>query len=57
VSGVPQEREMADDYNRTARALQYSHPFVASVHASMAKTYAHEATYQDTEAGIRRRLR
>jgi hypothetical protein len=55
--GGGQERDLAEKYRRGARALQYSHPFVASVHTSMAKTYEHEATHHDTEAGIRRRMR
>lgn len=55
--GGGQERDLAEKYRKGARALQYSHPFVASVHTSMAKTYEHEATHHDTEAGIRRRMR
>lgn len=55
--GGAQERELAEKYRRGARTLQYSHPFVASVHTSMVSTYEHEASYHDTEAGIRRRMR
>lgn len=55
--GGSQERELAEGYQRSARALQYSFPFVASIHAGMAKSYEHEAAYHDTEAGIRRRMR
>jgi len=52
-----QERELADKYRRWSQALQYSHPFVASLLMSMVKTYEQEASREDTEAEIRRRLR
>ncbi|WP_312162012.1 HigA family addiction module antitoxin [Phenylobacterium sp.] len=55
--GGSEERELAERYLRSARLLQYSHPFVAAVHSDMAKTYEHEASYHDTEADIRRRIR
>jgi hypothetical protein len=55
--GGDQERELAGTYREWAQALQYSHPFVASsVLMAMAKTYEHEASLEDTEAEIRRRL-
>ena len=55
--GGSEERGLAEKYRRGARLLQYSHPFVATVHSGMAKTYEHEASYHDTEADIRRRMR
>jgi plasmid maintenance system antidote protein VapI len=56
--GGAQERALADKYRAWANALQYSHPFVASeLLMGMVKTYEHEADAEDTEAGIRRRLR
>jgi hypothetical protein len=56
--GGEQERALADKYRRWALALQVSHPFVASkLLMGLAKTYDHEASREDTEAGIRRRLR
>lgn len=56
--GGEQERELADKYRTWSRALQYSHPFVAStLLMGMVRTYESEANQQDTEAGIRRRLR
>lgn len=56
--GGGQERELADKYRNWADALQFTHPFVSSsLLMSMVKTYEREAEQQDTEAGIRRRLR
>ncbi|RUX33566.1 addiction module antidote protein, HigA family [Mesorhizobium sp. M2A.F.Ca.ET.042.01.1.1] len=56
--GGNQERELAEKYRRWATALQYSHPFVAStLLMGMVRTYEHEASREDMEAGIRRRLR
>lgn len=56
--GGAQERELAEKYRNWADALQFTHPFVsASLLMSMVRTYKHEADQQDTEAGIRRRLR
>jgi hypothetical protein len=56
--GGGQERELAAKYHRWGKALQVSHPFVASrLLMGLAKTYEQEATREDTDAGIRRRLR
>ncbi|WP_205950659.1 HigA family addiction module antitoxin [Pantoea stewartii] len=56
--GGGQERELADKYRAWAEALQFTHPFVSSsLLMSMVKTYEREAEQQDTDAGIRRRLR
>ena len=56
--GGDQERELAEKYRKWAEALQVSHPFVASkLLMGLAKTYDHEASREDTEAGIRRRMR
>jgi hypothetical protein len=56
--GGGQERELAEKYRKWGQALQVSHPFVASrLLLDLAKTYDHEASREDTEAGIRRRLR
>lgn len=55
--GGSQERELAEKYRKWGQALQVSHPFVASrLLLDLAKTYDHEASREDTEAGIRRRL-
>ena len=52
------ERELAEKYRKWGRALQFSHPFVASkLLMELAKTYDREASHEDTEAGIQRRLR
>jgi len=56
--GGSQERELAEKYRNWAETLSFSHPFVSSsLLTSMVETYEHEAELQDTEAGIRRRLR
>jgi len=56
--GGAQERELADKYRKWADALQFTHPFVSSsLLMSIVRTYEYEADQQDTEAGIRRRLR
>jgi hypothetical protein len=50
--------QRAFPYRGWTQALQYSHPFLAStLLMSMVKTYEHEASREDTEAEIRRRLR
>jgi hypothetical protein len=56
--GGNQERELADKYRNWADALQFTHPFLSSsLLTGMVKTYEREAERQDTEEGIRRRLR
>jgi hypothetical protein len=56
--GGDQERELAAKYRSWGQALQISHPFVAAkLLMGVAQTYDHQAKYEDTEAGIRRRLR
>lgn len=55
--GGDQERELADKYRNWARALQVSHPIVASkLLFQLAETYEREAGREDVEADIRRRL-
>lgn len=56
--GGGQERELALQYRGWAEALQFTHTRLASsLLMGMAKTYEREAESEDTEAGIRRRLR
>lgn len=58
AKGGNQERELAEKYHKWGQALLVSHPFVASkLLMGLAKTYDHEASREDTEADIRRRLR
>ena len=55
--GGNQERELAQKYREWGKALQVSHPFVAArLLMGLAKTYDNEASREDTEAQIRRRL-
>jgi addiction module HigA family antidote len=56
--GGDQERELAEKYRKWAQALQVSHPFVAAkLLMRLAQTYEHDGSREDTEAGIRRRMR
>lgn len=56
--GGDQERELADKYRKWGQALQLSHPYVSSkLLMDLARTYERQANQEDTEAGIRRRLR
>jgi hypothetical protein len=56
--GGDQERELAEKYRKWGEELQFSHPFVASkLLLGLAKTYDHEASREDTDASIKRRLR
>jgi hypothetical protein len=56
--GGDQERELARKYRKWGEALQVSHPFVAAkLLMELAETYDRDASREDTEAGIRRRLR
>jgi addiction module HigA family antidote len=56
--GGDQERELAHKYRKWGEALRLTHPYVsAKLLMELAKTYEHEANREDTEAGIRRRLR
>lgn len=56
--GGDQERQLAEKYRNWGRALQFSHPYVSSkLLMELAKTYDREASLEDIEAGIRRRLR
>lgn len=53
-----QERELADKYRQWAQSLQFSHPYVSSkLLMELARMYEHEATREDTDASVRRRLR
>ncbi|HRI91909.1 HigA family addiction module antitoxin [Accumulibacter sp.] len=55
--GGNQERQLAEKYRNWGQALQVSHPFVASrLLMDLARTYDHEASCEDADAGIRRRL-
>lgn len=56
--GGSEERKLADKYRKWADALRFSHPYVSSaLLMDMVKTYEDEAGREDTEAGIRQRLR
>ena len=55
--GGAQERDLADKYRKWGLALQFSHPYVSSnLLMALVETYEQEGGYQDTVAGIRRRL-
>ncbi len=54
--GGDQERELANQYRSWAEALEFTHPFVASLLRWMVDTYESEATQQDIDAAIERRM-
>ncbi|ODT23981.1 MAG: addiction module antitoxin [Hyphomicrobium sp. SCN 65-11] len=55
--GGAQEREIAEKYRVWSNALQFSHPFVAArVLGQVVRRYEAEASREDTEAGVRRRM-
>lgn len=55
--GGEQERELENRYRRWAKALEYSHPLVASrLLTPIANRYGRDAKMWDTEADVRRRL-
>ncbi|GAB3314749.1 HigA family addiction module antitoxin [Larkinella ripae] len=56
--GGDQERSISSMYRKWAKALEFSHPFVAStILNSMANEYEREAQREDLEARVNRRLR
>ncbi|WP_175710767.1 HigA family addiction module antitoxin [Burkholderia ambifaria] len=56
--GGEQERALAEKYRKWGQIIQVSHPFVSSkLLMDLAESYDHDASREDTEAGIRRRLR
>lgn len=55
-NGGDQERELADKYRFWAESLEFTHPFVASVLKWLVDTYDSEATQQDIDAAIERRM-
>jgi addiction module HigA family antidote len=55
--GGEQERELAEKYRHWANAHRESHPFLSSeLLMGMVRTYEHQASREDTEADIRKRL-
>lgn len=58
LEGGDQERELERKYRNWGDKLQISHPYVSSkLLMELARTYELQASREDTEAGIRRRLR
>jgi addiction module HigA family antidote len=56
--GGDQERELAAKYRKWAQALQSTYPYVASVLLmGLVRSYEADANREDTDAGIRRRMR
>jgi hypothetical protein len=56
MEGGIQERELAGTFRQWAKALLYTHPFVATkLLRELEKTYKNEAEQEDLEAKIRRR--
>jgi hypothetical protein len=55
AGGIP-ERELSAKYGVWAEALDSTHPNVAKILREMVHIYEHQASWEDTEAGARRRL-
>ncbi|WP_337044962.1 HigA family addiction module antitoxin [Emticicia sp. 17c] len=56
--GGDQERQLAKMYSLWTQALEFSHPFVAaSILNKLVQYYEDDALREDTEAGIRKRLK
>ena len=55
--GGEQERKLAVKYRAWAERLQYDYPYVGGVLEGIAATYEREASRQDSEAKITKRLR
>lgn len=56
--GGQPERELAATYKGWADAIRYTHPFTAThILDHLSETYLRDANWQDSEAGIRKRLR
>ncbi|VVE51245.1 addiction module antidote protein, HigA family [Pandoraea iniqua] len=56
--GGEQERALAEKYRKWGQMIQFSHPFVSSkLLMALAENYDRDASREDIEAGIRRRLR
>jgi addiction module HigA family antidote len=55
--GGGQERAIAEKYRNWSRNLAFEYPYVARVLQGIAETYEREATREDTETAVRRRLR
>lgn len=56
VNGGDQEREIAARYRSRAEGIRFDYPYVAGVLEGIAKSYERDATREDTEATISRRL-
>jgi addiction module HigA family antidote len=55
AGGIP-ERELSAKYGAWAEALDSTHPNVAKILRDMVHTYEHQASWEDVEAGVRKRL-
>jgi addiction module HigA family antidote len=55
--GGEQERELAAKYRAWAESLHFDYPYVGGVLEGIAKSYEHEAGWQDSEAKVKKRLR
>lgn len=55
--GGEQERELASKYRAWAARLHFDYPYVGGVLDGIAKSYEHEAAWQDSENKIEKRLR
>lgn len=55
--GGEQERELAEKYRARAEHLHFDYPYVGALLDEIAKSYERDATWEDSEANIRKRIR
>lgn len=55
--GGEQERELAAKYRAYAERVRFQYPYVGRVIDGIAASYVHDATWHDSDATIRKRLR
>lgn len=54
LDGGEQERDLASEYRKNAKALEITHPMVASVLFNLAKSYDRHGLMEDLDAKLRR---
>ncbi|POR29287.1 helix-turn-helix transcriptional regulator [Paenibacillus polymyxa] len=54
--GGDDERHLAEKYDNWAVAIEFSYPRVSGILRMMAKSYKHDAMWEDNRAGVSRRL-
>jgi hypothetical protein len=55
--GGGDERGLASQYRRWSKAVLFEYPFTARFLGDLARSYDHEAVWNDTDASVSKRLR